>query len=50
MDARIAGMEALVRERLGQYVWGTDDETLGSVIKDHDDYVLVRKRLGEVVG
>src|SRR3989449_2986507 len=32
MDARIAGMEALVRDRLGQYVWGTDDETLGSVI------------------
>src|SRR5436309_13421680 len=32
MDGRIAGMEALVRERLGQYVWGTDDETLGSVI------------------
>ena len=26
------------------------EETLGSVIKDHDDYVLVRKRLGEVVG
>jgi hypothetical protein len=32
MDARIAGMESVVRERLGQYVWGTDDETLGSVI------------------
>src|SRR5213594_4328146 len=32
MDARIAGMEALVRERLGQYVWGTDDEQLGDVI------------------
>jgi nicotinamide-nucleotide amidase len=32
MDARIARMEALVRERLGQYVWGTDDDTLGSVI------------------
>ena len=25
------------------------EDTLGSVIKDHDDYVLVRKRLGEVV-
>jgi MoxR-like ATPase len=25
-------------------------ETLGSVIKDHDDYLLVRKSLGEVVG
>jgi MoxR-like ATPase len=25
------------------------EETLGSVIKDHDDYVLVRKTLGEVV-
>src|SRR5687767_5570160 len=32
MDARIARMEAQVRERLGQYVWGTDDDTLGSVI------------------
>lgn len=32
MDARIAGMERIVRERLGQYVWGTDDDTLGSVI------------------
>jgi hypothetical protein len=32
MDARIARMEALVRERLGQYVWGADDDTLGSVI------------------
>jgi nicotinamide-nucleotide amidase len=32
MDARIARMEALVRERLGEYVWGTDDDTLGSVI------------------
>jgi MoxR-like ATPase len=25
------------------------EETLGSVIKDHDDYVLVRQRLGEVM-
>ena len=25
------------------------EETLGSVIKDQDDYVLVRKSLGEVV-
>jgi hypothetical protein len=32
MDARIAHMEAVVRERLGQYVWGTDNDTLGSVI------------------
>jgi nicotinamide-nucleotide amidase len=32
MDARIARMEAVVRERLGEYVWGTDDDTLGSVI------------------
>ncbi len=32
MDARIARMEAVVRERLGQYVWGSDDDTLGSVI------------------
>jgi hypothetical protein len=26
------------------------EETLGSVIKDHDDYVLVRNSLGHVVG
>jgi MoxR-like ATPase len=26
------------------------EDTLGSVIKDHDDYILVRKRLDEVVG
>jgi MoxR-like ATPase len=26
------------------------EETLGSVIKDHDDYLLVRKTLSEVVG
>lgn len=32
MDARIARMETMVRERLGEYVWGTDDDTLGSVI------------------
>jgi nicotinamide-nucleotide amidase len=32
IDARIAAMEARIRERLGQYVWGTDEETLGSVI------------------
>ena len=32
MDSRIAAMERVVRERLGQYVWGTDDDTLGSVI------------------
>jgi nicotinamide-nucleotide amidase len=31
-DARIAAMEHTVRERLGRYVWGTDDDTLGSVI------------------
>ncbi len=31
-DARIARMEATIRERLGQYVWGSDDETLGTVI------------------
>lgn len=31
-DARIAAMERVVRDRLGQYVWGADDETLGSVI------------------
>ncbi len=32
LDARIAAMEAVVRERLGQYVWGTDRDTLASVI------------------
>ena len=32
LDARIAAMEAIVRERLGQYVWGTDEDTLASVI------------------
>lgn len=30
---RIARMEALVRERLGQYVWGSDEDTLGSVVR-----------------
>jgi nicotinamide-nucleotide amidase len=34
MDARIAAMELKVRERLGKYVWGTDDDTLASVIGD----------------
>ncbi len=32
MDARIAAMEREVRARLGQFVWGTDEDTLGSVI------------------
>ena len=31
-DARIASMERTVRDRLGQYVWGIDDETLGTVV------------------
>ena len=31
-DARIATMERTIREKLGQYVWGVDDETLGLVI------------------
>jgi nicotinamide-nucleotide amidase len=31
-DERIARMEAEVRARLGQYVWGTDDDTLGAVV------------------
>lgn len=31
-DARVAAMERTIRERLGKYVWGTDDETLGGVI------------------
>ncbi|MDQ2952434.1 MAG: CinA family nicotinamide mononucleotide deamidase-related protein [Chloroflexota bacterium] len=32
MDGRIAAMEERIREKLGQYVWGTDGETLASVI------------------
>ena len=32
MDARIAAMEAKIRERLGKYVWGTDADTLPGVI------------------
>lgn len=31
-DARIGAMEATIRERLGQYVWGSDGETLGGVV------------------
>src|SRR5436309_3457454 len=31
-DASIGRMEAEVRARLGEYVWGADDETLGDVI------------------
>jgi nicotinamide-nucleotide amidase len=31
-DARIARMEEQVRERLGEYVWGVDDETLPATI------------------
>ncbi len=31
-NERIARMESVVRERLGQYVWGVDGETLGTVI------------------
>src|SRR5438128_3525634 len=31
-DRRVAGMERAIRARLGEYVWGTDDETLPSVI------------------
>ena len=32
MDARIAAMEAKVRALLGQYVWGTDGDTLPEII------------------
>jgi nicotinamide-nucleotide amidase len=32
MDSRIAAMEAKVRQRLGRYVWGADEDTLGTVI------------------
>jgi nicotinamide-nucleotide amidase len=31
-DAQVARMEAAVRERLGEYVWGADGETLPEVI------------------
>jgi nicotinamide-nucleotide amidase len=31
-DGRVAAMERTIRERLGEYVWGTDDETLPGVI------------------
>src|SRR5438067_5119682 len=31
-DERIGQMEQVIRARLGEYVWGTDDETLGVVI------------------
>jgi len=31
-DRRVAGMEQAIRERLGEYVWGTDEETLPAVI------------------
>jgi nicotinamide-nucleotide amidase len=30
--ARIDGMERTIRERIGQHIWGTDDDTLGSVV------------------
>jgi nicotinamide-nucleotide amidase len=31
-DARIAYVERLIRERLGEYIWGADDDTLGTAI------------------
>jgi nicotinamide-nucleotide amidase len=31
-DRRVAAMEQTIRARLGEYVWGTDDETLPQVI------------------
>jgi len=31
-DGRVAEMEQTIRARLGEYVWGTDDETLPAVI------------------
>ena len=31
-DARVAAMETEIRKRLGEYVWGTDGESLGDVI------------------
>jgi hypothetical protein len=30
--ARIDAMERTIRERIGQHVWGTDDDTLGAVV------------------
>ena len=34
VDARIEAMERVVRDRLGRYVWGIDQQTLGGVIGD----------------
>src|SRR5438309_1071754 len=31
-DSRIAAMEEQVRARVGEHVWGTDDDTLGGVV------------------
>jgi nicotinamide-nucleotide amidase len=31
-DEHVAGMEKTIRERLGEYVWGTDDDSLPEVI------------------
>ena len=32
IEARIAAMESVIRERIGAHIWGTDEDTLGSVI------------------
>ena len=32
VEARIAAMERVVRDRVGSHIWGTDADTLGSVI------------------
>ncbi|HVR88194.1 MAG TPA: CinA family nicotinamide mononucleotide deamidase-related protein [Candidatus Limnocylindria bacterium] len=32
LDARIAQMERTIRERIGEHIWGVDDDTLGTVI------------------
>ena len=32
IESRIAAMEATIRQRVGTHIWGTDDDTLGSVI------------------
>jgi nicotinamide-nucleotide amidase len=32
VSSRIEGMDRTIRERIGRYVWGTDNDTLGTVV------------------
>lgn len=32
VESQIAMMEGVIRQRIGRHIWGTDDDTLGSVI------------------